>query len=103
MLAWLLVVYFLRSFKGRYQDEVSLSFLGNTISLQLSWLSGFYHLCFHDVPCGGLNENGPHRLIYLKAWSSGSGYLRKIKRYAHVGVGVVLWVEVCHWGCVWGF
>jgi hypothetical protein len=23
--------------------------------------------------CGGLNENGPHRVIHLKAWSQASG------------------------------
>lgn len=41
-------------------------------------------------PCG-LNENGPHRLVYLKAWSSGSWhYLRGLG-------GIDLSEEVCCW------
>jgi hypothetical protein len=40
-----------------------------------------------------VNRNGPHKLIDLNAWSPGSGTTR---RYCLLGVGVVLWEEVCH-------
>jgi hypothetical protein len=39
-----------------------------------------------------LNENGPHRFIYLSAWSSVGGTLWEGL------VGVALLEEVCHWG-----
>ena len=36
------------------------------------------------VECRGLNENGSHRLICLKAWSLvGGTVLRRIRRYGH--------------------
>ena len=45
-----------------------------------------------SVECGGLNENGLHRLIYLNAWSA-------VGRTVWEGLeGVVLLEEVCAWG-----
>ena len=42
--------------------------------------------------CCGLNENGPHRLICLNAWSPVVGTVWE-------GLGVVALMEkVCHWG-----
>lgn len=47
--------------------------------------------------CGGLNGNGPHRLICLTAWALGSGT-------ACEGLeGVALFKEACHWGLAWRF
>jgi hypothetical protein len=40
---------------------------------------------------GGLNMNGPHRLMCLNAWPIGSGTIR---RYGLVGEGVTLLEEV---------
>ena len=41
--------------------------------------------------CDGLNENGPHRLIYLNAWL-------RVGRTVWEGIGgVALLEEVCHW------
>lgn len=62
---------------------------------------------------GGLNENGPHGLIYSNVWSPGSGTcLGKIRRCSFVGEGVALLKgcgfvggvvdlleDLCHW--VW--
>lgn len=42
------------------------------------------------VACGGLNENVPHRLMYLYIWSSIGGTVWGRFR------GVVLLKEVCH-------
>lgn len=39
------------------------------------------------VECGGLNRFGPHRLMCLNAWPTGSGTIR---RCVLVGVGVSL-------------
>jgi hypothetical protein len=44
--------------------------------------------------CGGLNRNGPHRLIYLNTWHRGSGTVR---RCGLIGVGVAF-LEVYHCG-----
>ena len=41
--------------------------------------------------CGGLNENGPHRLTYFKTWSPGGGNVWK-----RLG-NVVLFQEICYW------
>ena len=42
--------------------------------------------------CGGLNENSPHRLIYLNTWSPvGRTVLEGLESMA-------LLEEVCHWG-----
>ena len=41
--------------------------------------------------CGGLNENGSHGLIYLKACSPVGGTFWEGLR------GVALLEEVCHW------
>ena len=40
-----------------------------------------------------MNRSGPHRLIYLNAWTLGSG---AIKRCDLVGAGAALLEEVCH-------
>ena len=41
--------------------------------------------------CGSLNENGPHRLVYLSAWSI-------VGRTVLEGLGgVALLEKVCHW------
>jgi hypothetical protein len=46
-------------------------------------------LVFLNV-CGGLNENGPQRLIYFNAWCPvGRSVLGEIKSYSLVGRGVV--------------
>lgn len=48
---------------------------------------------------GGLNKNGPHRLIDSNTWS-----LRKrLRRCEPVEVGVALFEEVTHWGELWDF
>ena len=52
------------------------------------------------ILCGGLNRNGPNRLMCLTAWPIGSGTIR---RCGLVGVGVTLLQEVCHCGGgLWG-
>ena len=62
--------------------------------LVLIYLSSFITIfCFHMVlsvvlVCGGLNENGPHRLI-------GSG---TVGRFGLIGIGVTLLEEVCQGG-----
>ena len=43
------------------------------------------------ISCGGLNNNSPHRLIDLNAWSSGCGTTKE--RLGHMA----LLEEVCHW------
>ena len=46
---------------------------------------------------GGLNENGPHRLIYLKVEPL-------VNKFVWEGLGgVVLLEKVCHWGWVLRF
>ena len=45
-------------------------------------------ITFSFAGCGGLNKNGPRRLI-------GSNTIR---RYGLVGVGMAVLEEVCHWG-----
>ena len=47
------------------------------------------------VECSDLDKNGPHRLIGLviRKWH----YLRRIRRYGLVEVGVALLEEVYHW------
>ena len=45
------------------------------------------------IYCSGLNKNGPHRLIYLSAWSPGVTLfdrIRKIRRCGIVGASVSL-------------
>jgi hypothetical protein len=44
-----------------------------------------------SVECGGLNENGLHRLIFLNIWSPVSGTV-----WECLG-GLTLLVDVCHW------
>ena len=46
-----------------------------------------------DGRCGYLNKNGPHRLIGLNAWSTGSATIRSC---GLVGVGVALVEKVCN-------
>ena len=52
------------------------------------------------VHCGGLNRNGPHRLMCLNAWSILRGTSRM---HGLVGVGVVLLQKVCDQGLHFGF
>jgi hypothetical protein len=46
-------------------------------------------------PCGNLSTNGPHRLMCLNAWPTGSNTIR---RRVLVGIHVALIEEVCHCG-----
>ena len=48
---------------------------------------------YSDTDCGGLNENGPHRLTCLNAW-----YLIDELFWEELG-GVTSFEEVCRW--VW--
>ena len=47
-----------------------------------------YHTCLVTTfsQYAGLNENGPHRLIYLNAWSPVGGIVRKGLEGVPVGV-----------------
>ena len=54
-----------------------------------------------DFYCGGLNKFGPHRLMCLNAWPTGSGTIR---RRDLVGVDVALVEYMCDSGHgLWGF
>lgn len=46
-----------------------------------------------DTPCGGMNRNGPLRLIGLNAWPMGSGTTMGC---GLVEGGVALMEKVCH-------
>lgn len=47
------------------------------------------------MECGALNRNGPHRLMCLNVWPTGSG---TTKRGGLVGVDVALLEKVYQWG-----
>ena len=53
----------------------------------------------HNVQCGGLNENGPHGLIYLNAWPSVGRMIWKgsggVALLGCVLVGLALTVQKC--------
>ena len=51
-------------------------------------------MCKMKVCCGGLNKNGPQRLMCLNAWPIGSGTIRKC---CLAGVGVALLEKVSLW------
>jgi hypothetical protein len=51
----------------------------------------YNHTCKQNTHWGGLNRNGPHRLMCLNAWPIGSGIIRMC---GLVGVGVALCVTV---------
>ena len=54
----------------------------------------FFSSLLFETRCGGLNRNGPNRLLFLNAWPIGSGTFR---RHGLVGV------DVAFWRCVmWG-
>jgi hypothetical protein len=61
----------------------------NTLCFDQVWISGMLFIC------GGLNRNGPYRLMCLNAWLIGSG---AIKICGLVRAGMALLEEVCHCG-----
>jgi hypothetical protein len=46
-----------------------------------------------DDTCTGLNMFGPHRLMCVNVWPTGSGTIR---RWGLVEVGVAILEELCH-------